>query len=402
MGASGRPSRFVRSFALARIFTVVAQGPMVSNPSDPLDADLLDAVFDAAGDERCWPEALGRVAREVDAKGAMYCLFAAQAASPAVEGVHFSGFALGSDLAYATRHNQVDPHVPVGMATPLRRWFLSHEHFDADFIQRNDFMREVMAPVGVRWVAGSRLWERDGVIGCLAFQRATDARPFTLTDRAMLEAISPHLARATLLHDRLRRERIKSHAGLAALEGLGLGLALVDAARRVQFANRAAECWLARSDVFTVGSGLRLAACDGAANARLSAALERALRGHSSSVPVGDRAGRLVVLLHVLPLPAGSGWNRDWQRPMAMLVFGPDRNDPRFDPELLRELFSLTAAEAALAVFLAGGGRLREFAASRGVSHETARSQLRALMAKSGVHRQSELVALIVGLAHPV
>jgi DNA-binding CsgD family transcriptional regulator len=64
--------------------------------------------------------------------------------------------------------------------------------------------------------------------------------------------------------------------------------------------------------------------------------------------------------------------------------------------ETLLRLFPFTNAEANLLVNLVKGQRLYDAAASLGISKFTARSQLAALFAKTGCHRQPDLVRLIL------
>jgi DNA-binding CsgD family transcriptional regulator len=62
------------------------------------------------------------------------------------------------------------------------------------------------------------------------------------------------------------------------------------------------------------------------------------------------------------------------------------------------DLFGLTPAEACLAVALAGGKRLEDVAEERGVRMPTLRTQLPAVLDKTGTRRQADLMRLIVGL----
>jgi len=62
----------------------------------------------------------------------------------------------------------------------------------------------------------------------------------------------------------------------------------------------------------------------------------------------------------------------------------------------LRTRYGLTKSEARLAAALPNGGRLLDVASRLGISYETARTQLRAVFVKTGVNRQSELVALVL------
>ena len=65
--------------------------------------------------------------------------------------------------------------------------------------------------------------------------------------------------------------------------------------------------------------------------------------------------------------------------------------------ELVQSLFDLTAAEARVARLLASGDRLDDIAASEGVLRNTVRSQLQAVLEKTGSSRQQDVVALLGG-----
>ena len=64
----------------------------------------------------------------------------------------------------------------------------------------------------------------------------------------------------------------------------------------------------------------------------------------------------------------------------------------------LRTAFRLTDAEARLATQLARGASLEQVADQFGIGKETARSQLKSIFTKLGVHRQGELVAVLAKL----
>jgi len=62
---------------------------------------------------------------------------------------------------------------------------------------------------------------------------------------------------------------------------------------------------------------------------------------------------------------------------------------------LLRHFFGLTDAEAAIAAAIGSGWELDEISHMRGVSLGTLRNQLETILAKTGIRRQTELVALL-------
>jgi DNA-binding CsgD family transcriptional regulator len=71
---------------------------------------------------------------------------------------------------------------------------------------------------------------------------------------------------------------------------------------------------------------------------------------------------------------------------------------PAPPPILLSQAFGLTAAEARLASRVGTGEPISRAAEQLGISAETARSQLKSIFAKTDVHRQAELVALLARL----
>jgi DNA-binding CsgD family transcriptional regulator len=66
----------------------------------------------------------------------------------------------------------------------------------------------------------------------------------------------------------------------------------------------------------------------------------------------------------------------------------------------LRALFELTAAEARLARHLSSGDTLEEIAERLSIKLTTARSQLAVIFSKTGIRRQSKLVAILSRIAH--
>jgi DNA-binding CsgD family transcriptional regulator len=82
----------------------------------------------------------------------------------------------------------------------------------------------------------------------------------------------------------------------------------------------------------------------------------------------------------------------------AVLAITDVAHRPPVPEELLRTVFGLTPAEARLAARLAGGESLEAAAEALGIAKNTARNQLKAVLAKTGTARQGELVALLARL----
>jgi DNA-binding NarL/FixJ family response regulator len=86
------------------------------------------------------------------------------------------------------------------------------------------------------------------------------------------------------------------------------------------------------------------------------------------------------------------------QTPAALVLIADLERQPKVLGRQLVDLFGLTPAEACLVVALVAGKRLEDIAEERGVRMPTLRTQLHAILDKTGTRRQADLMRLIVDL----
>jgi DNA-binding CsgD family transcriptional regulator len=104
------------------------------------------------------------------------------------------------------------------------------------------------------------------------------------------------------------------------------------------------------------------------------------------------RQNKAPVLIRMLQVPGAA--RAPFLGARAILTFSPI--EPKVvSGALLAKTFALTPAEGRVAALIAQGIAPEQAAEQLGVSRETVRNQLRAVFAKTGTHRQSELVALL-------
>jgi DNA-binding CsgD family transcriptional regulator len=359
---------------------------------------ILESIFDAAGDATRWSSALAQIAEWVNAAGATYFLLEGEPNVPRVGAIYSSGFTPIAELAYHDTGCAIDPHIRIGANTPLQTWFFSEEHFDCNFISRDAFFQEVMNSLGIRWIAGSRLWDIEQNVACLAIQKPIEVSGFSDAERSRLTALTPHLGRATRLQKKLSTLALKADMGIEAMNKLSCGIALLDARRCVLFSNTNADCLLRQDSIFKPLSASQIAIRHAKSNEALRSAVADAFRHRSTALQLHDRDGKPAISAAVLPLPARSEWNAMWQRPLALLamneLFGPES----ISSYSLSQLFGLTPTESKVANWLVTGGSIEEYAERRGVSIETARSQLKSILSKTGMRRQAQLVASLLRL----
>ena len=144
----------------------------------------------------------------------------------------------------------------------------------------------------------------------------------------------------------------------------------------------------------------RLALADARADGVLGSALAQfAARGSTTvsvqSIPIPASDLHVAMILHVVPV-RGSAHDVFSEMESLVVVTPVDR---RAVPtaEVLRGLFDLTPAEARVAQGIGGGQGVDEIAARLGISRETVRVQLKAVLSKTGLNRQAQLSALLAG-----
>jgi len=96
----------------------------------------------------------------------------------------------------------------------------------------------------------------------------------------------------------------------------------------------------------------------------------------------------------VAPL-RGRRWGADRGEELALLfVTDPEASQPA-PIDLIVQVYELTRSEARLAASLMEGRTVAEAASTLGITAQTARTVLKHVLAKTGSHRQSELMRLL-------
>jgi len=358
---------------------------------------VLEAIYEAAGDETKWGDAFSLIASRIESVGSMYSLFSMGTSPHGFKTEFVSGHGHSVEIGekYMSEVSFIDPHVPLGLRTPAQSWFLSHEHFSQEYVRWDAFFQEIMKPMGIRWMAGTRLWESETFTTALAFHRAYDASPFSEKAMQTLAMLTPHLSRASRLNTKLITHKMNADLGMAALNNVSFGIAIFQENGRIVFSNTVAEKLLADRDIFTLELSGRMGLRNKSSQQQLQCALVNALQLQSTAMILVDRVGKPVIYALMLPLPPASRWNTLWQRPLAMLAMRHIYDSTDTSGQMLSFLFKLTQAEQHLTQYLLTGQSLDEYATLRGVSKETVRSQLKSIFAKTGTRRQAELVALL-------
>ena len=234
---------------------------------------------------------------------------------------------------------------------------------------------------------------------------------FDDTNRELHTLLTRHLSQALGTMLRLRDTQFKLATSLQALDRLSNAVALLGQRGNVLFANREALALLAKTAGLSLQAGNPLRDGMGwlqAATPSLQAALNAAIHAALANNPLqpthfaqGLRIPHADHDLIVQIVPASeqeSPW--DVAQPGALVFITDPDSLPGLDTRLLQRLYQVSAAECRVAQELLHGHTLQEAAQRLHLGENTVKSHLKQLFAKTQTNRQTELVRLLMRLAH--
>jgi DNA-binding CsgD family transcriptional regulator len=348
---------------------------------------------DAAADPALWGLAMDAIAAETGSVGAV--LFPLKGGTfpntPTSESILRSTETYFREGWFARdeRFRSIDKIIRCGAASDF-------DFIDPEQMNKHPYYQDFLRPhnlqyfAGVKMAAGDDLW-------CVSVQRSAQQGPFSTTQMRTLAVLSEKIASAAALSRALCLAA--ANGAMEALELSSSGVALLDRHGQVLRLNRASERLL--SDDLNV-SKARLTSYDRNATAALDRALHLLLWAGTNSAlmqpVILPRRDRRPILAYPIRLSSVSA--SAFARCQALLIFVDLERRPRPPQDALKAAFGLTPAETQLAIQISSGETLDLIADEMGISKETARNQLKSIFQKTGVHRQSELVAILSGFLH--
>jgi DNA-binding CsgD family transcriptional regulator len=352
---------------------------------DPFFSDLLAALYGGLLEPQPWEGFLQALADWLEASHATLILTAPGLSAPGTILTPGADPKISED--YLASFFATDPFqgLPEGVVTSFAE-FVSDSR-DPNIAAYRDFLSEA----GGDQVLGIDLRFASGFEARCRVTREAARADFGAMERNRFQSIVPHLRHAAALFERLQLAGAEHGVYRSAVEQLGMGTILLDQHGRIVRANAVAEQLLSAGDGLSrIGDALRLA------ETTVQTLLETLLADpHQASAGARfkierQRGGDLAVVARALTLPAMMRGGAA----LALFLRVPGEAQ-QLDPDAIRDLFQLTRMEARLAVALADGRSLVAAADTLGIAHNTARAHLRAIFAKTGVRRQSQLVHLL-------
>jgi DNA-binding CsgD family transcriptional regulator/PAS domain-containing protein len=355
-----------------------------SRSSSSLDA-LIEWLYDAAVDARAWDGIAPALATTFGADSAVFKLHGNT-------GVHL--LELTDNLhtapredAWANHWHRNDLWVERTLALNTSGIVTSQQLLpDAEF-ERSGYYQDWNRRLGVYHMIGSVFPVASGLSGVVGIHRPRGGSSFGAMERRRLAKLLPHLQRAMRIRSQLTPSRLVANAQAAAFDRLHTSALVLDADGRLLHANVPGESLLREGSNLALSAG-RVVAVNPHLGFRWRLLVQQAARAVGGSL-LFERAGRPPLTALVAPLRGASYPNA------AVLVMLRDPEHQAPSPDLLCQLFGLTATEAKVAAAIAEGQAPEQIARRMDIGVGTVRSHLRQVLTKTGTHRQNELAALI-------
>ena len=375
---------------------------------DTILHDFLDVVYQAAVDERQWERIIGEIERRFPFTFASLAFYDGQIDKG---GIHTfadcdAGFLDQYNLHYAT----VNPWVKINMTTPVGPVLCSRDFLATKELRKTEFFND--------WLRFNK--NVDEGLGCTLYREDDRLALFGVhynssktadEDRAalmhFLEQSAPHLQRAMSLRRQLEGKTLYANKLEATLDRLDVGVALVAANGKLEFANTEAERIFA-----TAGAGIsilrgKLYIRNTATQDEVYSALRVATQNETapsetrnSVFNLPDGRGRSFIV-SIFPMVADLPNDRTFdsygvlaERHALVFVSDTGKQLKNID-ELVRLAFGLSPAEARLAIAIANGETVKGYSEKLEVSQNTVRNQRQSILDKMQLNRQSELSAMI-------
>jgi DNA-binding CsgD family transcriptional regulator len=353
----------------------------------PTLGEVERTFIDAAWDPARWPEALTLVSQGLGAAGCAILPIKgttpATAWSPSIDELAHGYFHEGWYL-----RDQRSQTIPKLLTTGVA---IDYDGITPDAMRRNDFYQDYLGKLGFMHYAGLRIDAGDD-IWALSLQRRSSEAPFSAAEQRRIATWGRRLSNAATLSVEVSKTRGRALTELFA--SLGKPALLLDRFGHVVEFNEVAQGLMPETLLIR---RQKLQLHDRRATEALDDAIGTMLRPASGLHTFGP----ILVRQEFRPALAIS-LTALWGQPATpfararLLVLVNDLGArPLAKAEQLSRAFGLTPGEAQLAAALSSGTSLQDAADELGIGNETARTRLKGVFAKTGVNRQTALIALI-------
>lgn len=377
-------------------------------PSPEALSTLIARIYDCGAEREQWQAFLAELAALMRAdKTHLFCPLPGPAQESFWVGHRVSSQSLAD---YRSYYDSCDVLTQTALKNSLfvaGRTLADGAIMDKCLFKHSEFYHDFWRPDGILHACAGVIFDQHSAPippTVLGLYRGPERPPFGRQDERLVELIIPHLQRAMRMAMQIDGARRLSAVQEGMFEASPYAMAVCSRDGQLLYANSRMERLLEDQDGLTYRGG-RLGARHRPDHEALIGALAACAAPPGLTAPLDDTlrirrpSGKTDYSVRVHRLP---GWDRLLGlgiQAVAWLQVTDPAEAPRDVTETLRRLYHLTAAESRLVAALARGDTPKAAAQRFHITENTIRTQLKSVLAKTGVRRQVELVLLVNRLA---
>lgn len=300
---------------------------------------------------------------------------------------------------YQNYYHQIDPLIGFIKKLPTGTMVRTADYYDYSRLFNTEFFVDYMQPQDHDHALGGFIDRENNIATTLGLQRSFKQDSFSDEQVALVQRLTPHLKRALKIGRHLAALQVECEQKSRVTDQLHTGTIVLDQHYRPLWMNTSAECLIKSNQGLKVGErGLQ-------GNSSVETKKLHQLLDSSSGDKIQSSApftGQLLLkpsvhpplILLSIPYSESMGINYVPNSKASVILFICQQNQSNKNAHILSQLFNLTTAETRLLASIGVGDTLEFYASKWDISKNTARSQLRAVLAKTQMSRQADLILL--------
>jgi len=361
--------------------------------------NLIGKIYDASLMPELWPVFLEQLSDAFKSRGtALYLVDFDSRKSTCrndeISFIHTVRTAPETVVSYELYYSKVNVWFEKSRDMPEGALVTSDRLFPEQELVKTEWYNDWLKPQGYFQAMIGHLLKQDTLAVRMSIFRPRQ-QPFSADESAMFARLVPHLRRSCTIHKKISEVKREQAANVDILNRLRVGLVVLDKFGQTVFVNQLAETLTRRADGFYLDTAGRCRTNNVSETRALRRLIANAADwGQSGAMSLHrNRSNRplsaIVISLQNRPLPFFDS------EPSVALFLGDPDMPLDLDDNLLTQCYGLSPAEAKLAAALLRGQAPGDYAQTHGVSNNTVKTQLKQVLAKTGTHRQSELIQLL-------
>jgi len=297
-------------------------------------------------------------------------------------------------MSYDSYYSKVNVWLDNSKDLPVGKIITSDQLFPTQQFVKTEFYNDWLKPQGHFHALVGHIPKQDTLAVRLSMFK-TKQQSFSADETALLARLMPHLRRSCMIYKKLFEVKSVQTANAELLNRLPIGVILFDDAGKAVFVNEMAVSLIRSSNDFGLNATGHCVTGNVKQTRALNQLISRAAElGQSNAMSLyrnnsNQPLSASVVSLQNQPLPlVGSV-------PVVALFIGDPDMPLDLEDTLLTHCYGLSPSEAKLATALLRGQTQNDYAQLCGISNNTVKTQLKQVLAKTGTHRQTELIQML-------